>query len=983
MLIAINRNIINKVGEDILKANNGTYENVDISIQDFANSVNQGFAFCSQHRNNWRNTSNFTASDFLAVDIDHGLTLEAAQQDVFFKQYASMIYTTPSHRPDAHRFRIVFELEVTITDADKMRYALTGLILRFGGDRNCKDACRLFFGSSGSNPAVLGRRLPNSEVEKLVIRAQESRVRSASKSEDQEGLTAAVHSRINIPRDSGVLTESGQIVALADIQPRTRIFCSQHVDNKPSAFTLRNQRGNAGFFCSTCNATFFLDDGRGNVWHDNYKFNYDWSNVLKLSYEEYEAYSDEEGRTNISEIRGGRIREITTRYLPLEEISFANLGNNEDGLITNKDITFIKSPKGSGKTEWLARLVAACRTANYSVLLVGHRRSLISTTASRTGLTSYLGEAESLYGTDVHRTIYRAPTSAYAICLDSLPGRLDPAINKFDVVVIDEVEQVLSHLLSDTLKDIRREALHTLQHYLRSAKSMYLLDADLNKITIDVLTQMLNDKDRSWQAVINDWKPDSRVIDLYDSATKDDLLGELAASIERGERCFVCSNSKKLIDGLNLEIQKRCARPLKTIAITSENSQKPEIQEFILNIKARATNYDVIFTSPAVGTGIDITFEGDASLIDSVFGFFEARVNTHFDIDQQLARVRNPKRICVWITPEEFQFETDIEAIKGEIHAAEDIHRKFIEIAPDGKRKYSADELYEVVFATITASQRASKNRLKKNFIDLREVNGWTVKRVNKIKERAALGKDVRKGAKEERRRVSFERILQARQISHEEYRDFKRAEKREMLSDANEPLVRRYEIESFYHQDADIALLEEDDDGQLRKGVKNFQLLLKADEQLRRDDSYESDALTDDRTEGLLKKQIMSSLLHKAGVMANGKFDTDLVIDASKLAPFAAECVKEKVRIQRLFQIDVRSNAASNPVQQLSAILKWLNLTLEEAGTKQEKGKKQYLYRLKLERINSLLSWAGMKADPENYEHWRKVRDDQCAVNN
>jgi hypothetical protein len=976
MLIAINRNIINKVSEEILKANNGTYENVNISIQDFAGLVNQGFAFCAQHKGNWRNTSNFTGSGFLAVDIDHGLTLEAAQEDDFFKQYASIIYTTPSHKPDAHRFRIVFELEEPITDTDRMRYALTGLILRFGGDRNCKDACRLFFGSSGSNPAVFGKRLPNLEIDKLVIRAQENRVRTSSKSEELEGVTAAVHSRINIPCDSEVIAETGQSVALANLQPRTRIFCSQHVDNKPSAFTLRNANGNAGFFCSTCNATFFLDDGRGNVWHDNYKFNYDWRNILNLSYEEYEAHADDEGRTSISEIRGGRIKEITERYLPVEDLSFANTKKNEDSLFSNSDITFIKSPKGSGKTEWLARLIDACKKANYSVLLIGHRRSLISTTALRTGLTSYLGEPESIYGTDIHRTTFNAPTSAFAICLDSLPGKLDTSINKYDVVVIDEVEQVFSHLLASTLKDIRREVLHTLQHYLRSAKFMYLLDADLNRVTIEVLYQMLSDRYRTWQAVINDWKPECRVVDLYDSATKDDLLGELVVSVERGERCFVCSNSKALVDGLEIEIHKRCTRPLKTIAVTSDNSQKPDIQEFIRNIKTQATDYDVIFTSPAMGTGIDITFQNDESHIDSVFGFFEARVNTHFDIDQQLARVRNPKRICVWITQEQFQFETDIEAIKGEIHAAEDVHRTLIEIDANGSKKYFVDELYETVFANITASQRASKNRLRKNFIDLREANGWTVRTVTKEVERVALGKEVRKSAREERRQAEFGRILQARQITYEEYSDFKRAEKSEMLSDANKPLMRRYEIESFYYQDADIALLEEDDEGNLRKGVRNYELLMATDEELKKEDSYHSRALTGDRAEGLLRKHLMSGLLHKAGLMANGKFDTDLVIDASKLAPFAAECIKEKKRIERLFQIDVRSDAVKKPVQQLNAILSWLNLVVAQAGTKQQQGKKQYLYRLDLERINSLLAWGGMRANPENYEHWKSVRE-------
>ena len=47
----------------------------------------------------------------------------------------------------------------------------------------------------------------------------------------------------------------------------------------------------------------------------------------------------------------------------------------------------------------------------------------------------------------------------------------------------------------------------------------------------------------------------------------------------------------------------------------------------------------VLVSHLAWGTGVDITFDNNAQLIDVVYGFFQARVNTHFDIDQQLSRV--------------------------------------------------------------------------------------------------------------------------------------------------------------------------------------------------------------------------------------------------------------------------------------------------------------------------------------------------------
>ena len=64
-----------------------------------------------------------------------------------------------------------------------------------------------------------------------------------------------------------------------------------------------------------------------------------------------------------------------------------------------------------------------------------------------------------------------------------------------------------------------------------------------------------------------------------------------------------------------------------------------------------------------MGTGIDITFPENISHVDGVYGLFEAKINTHFDIDQQLSRVRHPKYVRVWISPETFNFETETDPI--------------------------------------------------------------------------------------------------------------------------------------------------------------------------------------------------------------------------------------------------------------------------------------------------------------------------------
>lgn len=997
MLIAINRHMINKASKADFAKYHGKFENLDLDAEALCQEIKKGHAFCPQLKQGKRSTQGFLAAGFLAVDIDHGLTLETARADKYFRQFATILYTTPSHTSDKHRFRIVFELEQPITDAERMQLALTGLIARFGGDRSCKDAARLFYGSTLSLPEVIGHKLPCSEVEVLVTRGHERETLSDT-SVESGPRKSAVRSRINIPRDTVVRTEDGVELSLKEVPTATRIFCPQHTDTRPSAMTLRNKAGNPGLYCSACGATYFLDDGSGRRTIKPYRFDYHWQAILDVSHEEYIAYADDEGTVDISELRGGRIRVVAQRHLTFDELvpivvspprvrfngdgsvaktldlaSYSETPATRDmGLIPDCQLTLVKSPKGTGKTEWLGKLVTSYREQGSSVLLVGHRRALISATSHRIGLTCYLGDIDD-DADDGPRNLV-APTKHYAVCVDSMP-KMNPKIQCYDVVLIDEVEQVFAHLLSETLKEDRRVALHALRHYLQRAKALYVLDADLSNVTVELLHAVFGDESPAYQVIINQWQPIDRVLQLYEQATHHRLLGELVSALGVGERCFVCSNSKRLIEELHAGVLTQSARPLKTLLITSENSQKGEIQSIIRDIKTRALEYDAIFTSPALGTGIDITFEDGAQHIDSVFGFFRARINTHFDIDQQLSRVRNPKRVCAWISGEEFRFETDSEAIKAEILSSEAEHQRFLRFEKDGTKTYDRDEFYETVYCEITAAQRASKNRLKQNFIDLRKSDGWAIEIVGNDDVLAKTGKEAATKGKEERRRLEFERIMQARQVTTDEYEKLRRAEESERLKDADKPVMRRFEIESFYLQDVTLDLLEADDERRLRMAIGVYQTLMTSDEDLRRMDHYAEHSLVPDKPQHGLKKRLLSGLLHEGHVMQDGAFKPDVEVDASMLGEFAAHCFRNKVQIERLLDLNVRGDARRNPINQLKAVLKLTGQSLVIARRDQRGGTSRVFYRLARDRLELVERWVELRSDTRLREVWKRRR--------
>lgn len=979
MLIAINRNFIDKPSEENLRAHHSKFTNRNIDAAAVAKEIKNGHAFCAEHKPGKRSTAGFVAAGFLALDIDHGLTLEAARADSFFGKYATILYATPSHTAEKHRFRIVFELEQPITDAKRMKAALTGLATRFGGDKACTDPCRMFFGSSSSDPEVFDRKLPDTVVDDLVKRGEERVIANGPGGENSLRLSP-VHSRINIPRQTIVRTDRGELKLLSDVPVRTRIFCPQHADQRASAVTLRNRSGNPGLYCSACAATYFLDDGRQRA---SYIFDYGWRSVLSLSYDEYTSNADDDGFVDLEELRGVKV--LDQRHLEYREEDHYTLEDRrpQDLLIFDEPtdsptperslverLTLVKSPKGTGKTEWLGKIVQSQSARGSSVLLIGHRRSLISATAARIGLTCYLSE------TDSDETVsFTSPTTQYAICLDSL-HKIDTQIHRYDMVLIDEVEQVFAHLLSNTLRDVRREALHTLSFYLKNAKAIYALDADLSSVTIELFHAIFGGNPPEVRVLMNEWQPTGRSINLYDQANHHQLLGELVDSLNRGERCFVCSNSKKLIEEIHQGVLQQIGRELKTLCITSENSQKADIQDFILNIKSRALEYDAIFTSPALGTGIDVTFDDNAQHIDSVFGFFRTRINTHFDIDQQLARVRNPKRVCVWVSPEEFNFETDSEAIKAEILASESQHKQFLRIETDGRKIYDEDPLYETVYSTITAAQRASKNHLKKNFIELRESDGWTIEKSEDNSSLKASGRTSAQLGKDARIKAGFERILGARCLTTEEYDSLKCSAKKGTILDEDTFAMRRYEIESFYRKDATIDLLEEDSDRKLREAINRYEFLMTEDAELQRRDLSAEMQLVPDKPHYVLKKKHLSNLLNRASLLKSGVFIEDAVIDASMLGEFSAYCLKEKPTIERLFDLNLRRDVVRDPIKQLKQVLGLFGLSLTKIDRDQSGGRSRTLYQLDADKLNSMRNWVSRRADETLAKQWMNMRN-------
>jgi len=957
MRVAINTEFKNKWTPEQLKVSGNTFRNVDISTNELIEHIKRGFAFCSQHEG-WRKSENFTESNIFAVDIDHGLTIDEVTAHPFVTNYCCFIYTTASHTKENHRFRLVFQSERSIFDKKEMTQIMNGLLLKFGGDESCKDACRIFYGSSDASIIKIGKTLPLHILEDLKLISDG--IKRKTYKNDAKGGTNTKRSLKSIDINTEVIDENGISYTMSEVPVKTRIHCPIHIDNKPSAFVLQSKSGTKGLWCSKCQTTYFVSS---NLPH--YEFDYFWKKVIIPG----------DGNNTLSEYSSDLV-------LPNEEFPIIRLNQKYlPFLDSSSPILMVKSPKGSGKTHILERLVKQAKQENKNVLLIGHRRSLIASMSKRLKLTSYFQPPviDQRWNT-VHDAKMVPPTKHYAICVDSLFNLMDTESDRYDVVIIDEVEQVFSHLTSDTLNknNKRNNTYQVFRHYLRSCNKLVVLDADLSYLTVNTLYRMLTSEQKlDVSVIINEYRETSRKIEIY--KTNNHLIGDISNSLKKGERLFICSNSKSkvndLVSGLTKEFPDK-----KVIGITSDNSQKTEIQELIRDINEEILNYDAIVVSPSIGTGVDITFKNDEQLVDTVYGIFEAQINTHFDIDQQISRVRNPKHVRVWISPKVFRFETDPNAISREIIESEKSNRRVIGIDRNGRKIYDDyDNDYLQLYVDVVSAFRGSINHLKENFIKMKKKFGWTVIEKDRDKDLESAGILTVKSSKEEKERLLVEVLYSAPLISRSDYIGMKKTSDKLPFLDVHINAMMRYGIESFYLTNITPDLIQFDDNGKGRQQIRYIENLLNSDLKTRTDDfiSEIQNQHTLDESQDRHITEFFYEILSRVGLLDDkDRIISDKQFSSTDLSPAIEYIKKHDVSLQRWFKLALRSDIDSKPVQQFGVFLKMLGIKTQSTSRKTPSGGKEYFYSIPSDYLNTVYEIIDRRMDKDFRDQWHKDRN-------
>ena len=357
---------------------------------------------------------------------------------------------------------------------------------------------------------------------------------------------------------------------------------------------------------------------------------------------------------------------LNQRWLSKKEEKNNFLGVDLGDILSSipQKIIGIKSPKGTGKTEALKPLVDKLVSEGYNVYLLSHRVQLCQALCSRLGVP-YVDEISN----------GKADRSqGFGVVVDSLHGQgkgqfdvendVFLLTNKY-VVILDEVEQVLWHLLNSSteVKEHRTEVIKQLQLLLLNADKIVGLDADLTDVSLDFIQEAGNCKDDDIFIINNEYKEGGYEILNYEETTPVNLLRDLLKAVDNGDKILVATDSQKIkgrFSTQNIEsiiIKKFPHLKDLILRVDSETIADPDHPAFgcITKINDIIKQYHVVLISPSVGTGISIDVRNH---FDSVWGCFQG-VQSENAVRQQLMRLRDNVPRYLWIAPTGLSWQGD------------------------------------------------------------------------------------------------------------------------------------------------------------------------------------------------------------------------------------------------------------------------------------------------------------------------------------
>lgn len=317
----------------------------------------------------------------------------------------------------------------------------------------------------------------------------------------------------------------------------------------------------------------------------------------------------------------------------------------------DQQLIAIKSPKNTGKSTWLRwLLLPSILSGERRVLGISHRVQLATQLAASLKLP-IITEANLESG-----------RHGYFLCIDSLHEKSQAHFDykEWDgaIVILDEVQQILWHLLNSSTCQTHRVAIvktlkNLLNHVIKTGGKLIILDADLSDVAIDFFRGLIDAPISPW-IVENTFKPKPWTIYKFSGSTPAAMVKILEGKLQLGEKHMLCVSGQKAKSkwgtlALEESFSRECPG-IRILRIDSESIADPDHPAFgctkILTQVIR--NYDLIICSPTIETGVSIEEPDEPIPWFQGVWLIGQGVQTCDSVRQNLARFRPPVDRYIW-----------------------------------------------------------------------------------------------------------------------------------------------------------------------------------------------------------------------------------------------------------------------------------------------------------------------------------------------
>jgi Domain of unknown function (DUF3854) len=616
----------------------------------------------------------------------------------------------------------------------------------------------------------------------------------------------------------------------------------------------------------------------------------------------------------------------------------------------------IKSAKGTGKTELLISIVALRISLGMPTILITHRIQLGQSICARIGL-DYVTEMG-----DGARTYF-----GFGLCVDSLHPESQAQFNaenwKDALVIVDECEQVFWHALtaSTEIKKHRTEVIDQLGALFRGALTnldggVILLDADLSNLSIDFVLGLAEVDIKPW-VVVNEWKPNGRLVTSYEKSTQ--MLAVLEQEIKDGKKVLVITQSQKAkskFGTINLEARWRQLFPnLKILRIDSDSVREPGHPALgcISKLNEILSLYDIVICSPTIETGVSIDIKGHFS---SIWAFFQG-VSPVNSACQSVARLRELIPLHVFAAKRGLSFAGNQSvSYKSLISGQNKVFKSTLSlIGFDGNDNYTINATALTIWAKMGARVNAGMRDYNTSILAALELEGHTVIEApeenlpNESTEKQ-IASELK--AMKENNHIDYCNEVAEQDISEMTISEYEALLTKKAKTQQERCIEKKYELSLRYSVDVDADLVAADDDGFYTAIRLHYYLTVGRQFLLERDKKVVEKMLNDglnrlfipdfnrstwSASVATLELLGIGAILASSNRVFRGN-DEDMQILLSKALQYRNE-------IKDLLGATISKNAT--PIQVLRQIIKKLGLKLKSGG-RDGAGDRQRFYTIK-----------------------------------